>query len=74
MQAGATGDLAETLELAGRPDEARIVLSEALELYERKGNVTGAKRLSAAFSERSAAPATLPPSPRRARGVGRRGK
>ena len=74
MQAGASGDLAETLELAGRSDEARTVLSEALELYELKGNVTGAKRVSTAFSERSAAPATLPPSPRRARGVGRRGK
>jgi class 3 adenylate cyclase/tetratricopeptide (TPR) repeat protein len=36
--------LAETLRVSGRDDEARAALSEALELYERKGNVVMAAR------------------------------
>jgi class 3 adenylate cyclase/tetratricopeptide (TPR) repeat protein len=36
--------LAETLRLAGRPDEARDAQTEALSLYERKGNVVMARR------------------------------
>ena len=34
----ALADLAEVLELAGRPEEAARTLEEAIELYERKGN------------------------------------
>ena len=36
-------DLAEVLRLAGRYDEAIAALGEAIELSERKGNVTGAQ-------------------------------
>jgi tetratricopeptide (TPR) repeat protein len=38
------GALAETLRLGGCEDEAREALAEALELYERKGNVVMARR------------------------------
>jgi len=37
-------DLAETLELAGRSDEAQEALRRALDLYERKGNLVSAER------------------------------
>ena len=37
-------DLAEVLELAGRPDEAAAVLGQALTLYEQKGNLVLAER------------------------------
>jgi DNA-binding SARP family transcriptional activator/class 3 adenylate cyclase len=37
-------DLAEVLELAGRPDEARAAAADAVSLYERKGNVAAARR------------------------------
>ncbi|MGQ0668601.1 MAG: ATP-binding protein [Actinomycetota bacterium] len=40
--AGALGDLAEILHLSGRPGDAMPVLREALDLYERKGNVVSA--------------------------------
>jgi tetratricopeptide (TPR) repeat protein len=37
-------DLAEVLELAGRPDEASAAAAEAVRIYERKGNVAAAGR------------------------------
>ena len=39
--------LAEVLATAARPDEARAALEEALELYERKGNLVSADRARA---------------------------
>jgi class 3 adenylate cyclase/tetratricopeptide (TPR) repeat protein len=41
---GALLDLAEVLQLAGRADEARVELREALHLYEAKENVVAADR------------------------------
>ena len=43
----ALSDLAEVLELAGRPGESAEVLREAVEVYERKGNVLAADRTRA---------------------------
>ncbi len=43
----ALADLAEVLELAGRPVEARAELEQALALNERKGNVAEAARIGA---------------------------
>jgi predicted ATPase/DNA-binding SARP family transcriptional activator len=40
--ANALADLAEVLELRGRPDEAALALEEAIELYERKENALAA--------------------------------
>jgi tetratricopeptide (TPR) repeat protein len=40
-------DLAETLRLAGRSDEAAAELERALELHERKGNLVAAARIRA---------------------------
>lgn len=37
-------DLAETLELAGRPDDALGHVGDALELFERKGDVVSCAR------------------------------
>ena len=37
-------DLAEVLELAGRPEEAREATAEAVSIYERKGNVAAARK------------------------------
>src|SRR5262249_12254213 len=37
-------DLAETLELVGRSDEADAALHRALDLFERKGNLVSAER------------------------------
>jgi tetratricopeptide (TPR) repeat protein len=42
--ADALMDLAEVLRLAGEPDQAATVLSQALELYERKGAAVSAAR------------------------------
>ncbi len=42
--AKALADLAEVLELAGRREEAAAALEQALELYERKGNLVMAER------------------------------
>jgi tetratricopeptide (TPR) repeat protein len=36
-------DLAEVLELAGRPEEAREASAEAVSIYERKGNIAAAR-------------------------------
>ena len=43
-QGDAYADLAEVLLLAGRADEAAAALEQALERYERKGNVVMAAR------------------------------
>jgi tetratricopeptide (TPR) repeat protein len=43
--ADALVDLAEALELGTRRDAAAAALREALELYERKGNVVAAQRV-----------------------------
>ena len=37
-------DLAEVLELAGRPEEAREATTKAVSIYERKGNVAAARK------------------------------
>ncbi len=44
-QGGAYADLAEVLVLAGKPNEAAAALEQALERYERKGNVVSARRV-----------------------------
>ncbi len=44
MQGAACTDLGEVLSLAGRPDEAREALEQALDRYERKGNLVMAGR------------------------------
>ena len=43
----AHADLAEILELAGRPADAQAELEAALALYERKGHVLSANRMRA---------------------------
>ena len=43
-QGDAHGDLAEVLLLAGKPAEAAAALEQALERYERKGNLVMAER------------------------------
>ena len=43
-------DLAEVLRFTGRDDEVRAVRSEALQLYERKGDIVSAGRLRAMLS------------------------
>ena len=50
-------DLAEILQLAGRGDEARAAVDEALRLYEAKENLVDATRARARL-------ATLPTAPR----------
>jgi class 3 adenylate cyclase/tetratricopeptide (TPR) repeat protein len=44
-QGDASADLAEVLSLAGRAEEAAEALEQALERYERKGNVVSAARM-----------------------------
>jgi DNA-binding SARP family transcriptional activator/tetratricopeptide (TPR) repeat protein len=44
-------DLAEVLEIAGRPDEAIQTLSEAVLLYERKGDVVSASKARVRLAE-----------------------
>ncbi len=44
-------DLAEVLALAGKPDEAAAALEQALERYERKGNLVMAERARARLAE-----------------------
>lgn len=47
-------DLAEVLDMAGRRNEARDPRREALALYEKKGNLVGAKRARAALADAGA--------------------
>jgi hypothetical protein len=42
-------DLAEVVALEDRPEEARNALDEAVRLFERKGNVVGARQATAAL-------------------------
>jgi DNA-binding SARP family transcriptional activator len=44
-------DFAEVLQLAGRPREAAEAVEQAIELFERKGNVVAAKRARALLAE-----------------------
>ena len=46
-QGDANADLAETLLLAGKPDEAAAALEQALDCYERKENLVSAGRTRA---------------------------
>ncbi len=50
LQAETLSDLAETLRFTGRDDEVRAVRSEAMRLYERKGDIVSAGRLRALLS------------------------
>jgi hypothetical protein len=52
MQADALIDLADVLRHT-RPDEARVVLEDALERYEQKGNAVSAARVRALLWELS---------------------
>ena len=45
-------DLAEVLELAGRPDDAVAAVEQALDLFERKGNVVSAEKARTLLTER----------------------
>ncbi len=51
MVADTLMDLAEILRISGRGEEARPVLREAFDLYERKGNVVSAARAEAFLAE-----------------------
>ena len=51
-------DLAEVLEVAGKPDEAKAALEQALALYERKGNLVMAERTRAKLAELESAAAS----------------
>jgi hypothetical protein len=48
-------DLGEVLLLTGKPDEAAAALEQALERYERKGNLVKAQRVQARLAELQAA-------------------
>jgi class 3 adenylate cyclase/tetratricopeptide (TPR) repeat protein len=50
-QGDAHADLAEVLLLVGKPDEAAAALEQALERFERKGNVVSARRAHARLAE-----------------------
>jgi tetratricopeptide (TPR) repeat protein len=50
-QGDAYADLAEVLSLAGRPEGAIEALEQALERYERKGNVVSTQRTQARLAE-----------------------
>ena len=50
-QGDAYADLAEVLLLAGKADEAAAALEQALERYERKGNLVSAKRAQTRLAE-----------------------
>jgi len=50
-QGDAYADLAEVFLLAGRAEEAAVALEQALERYERKGNIVSAQRARARLAE-----------------------
>jgi tetratricopeptide (TPR) repeat protein len=52
LQAQALAGLGEVLSLAGRAQESREALEEAIRLYEAKGNVVGADRVHSLLAER----------------------
>jgi tetratricopeptide (TPR) repeat protein len=51
LRADALGDLAEVLHLAGRRQEAITTHQEAIDLYERKGNVVSMEKARTRFDE-----------------------
>ena len=51
MQGDAHADLAEVLMLGGKPDEAHVALEQALDRYERKGNLVSANRTETRLAE-----------------------
>ena len=51
QQGDAYADLAEVLLLTGKPDEAAAALEQALERYERKGNLVSAERAQTRLTE-----------------------
>jgi predicted ATPase/class 3 adenylate cyclase len=57
-RADALSDLAEVLALAGNREEALRALDEAVELYDRKGNLTALGRARSAAQELSGAPSS----------------
>jgi class 3 adenylate cyclase/tetratricopeptide (TPR) repeat protein/uncharacterized protein (DUF433 family) len=52
LQAQALAGLGEVLSLAGRAQESREALEEAIRLYEAKGNIVGADRVHSLLAER----------------------
>jgi class 3 adenylate cyclase/uncharacterized protein (DUF433 family) len=52
LRAEALADLGEVLSLAGRAQESREALQEAIRLYEAKGNVVGTDRVHGLLAER----------------------
>ena len=50
-QGNAQADLSEVLVLAGKPDEAVVALAEALDRYERKGNLVSAGHARARLAD-----------------------
>jgi tetratricopeptide (TPR) repeat protein len=54
-QGDANADLAEVLLLTGKPDEAAAALEQALERYERKGNLVSTQRAQTRLAELQAA-------------------
>jgi class 3 adenylate cyclase/tetratricopeptide (TPR) repeat protein len=50
-QGDAYADLAEVLLLAGRAEEAAVTLAQAIERYERKGNIVSAQRARTRLAE-----------------------
>src|SRR4029079_5008243 len=50
-QGDAYGDLAEVLSIARRPMDAAAALRQALERYERKGNIVSTQRVQARLAE-----------------------
>ncbi len=51
FQGDAYADLAQVLTLSGKPDEAAAALEQALERYDRKGNLVSAERTRARLAE-----------------------
>jgi ATP/maltotriose-dependent transcriptional regulator MalT len=56
FRAGSLVDLGAVLELIGKPEDARVALARALDLYERKGNVVMAERTRTRLSDASRSP------------------
>jgi tetratricopeptide (TPR) repeat protein len=50
-QGDAYADLGEVLAINGRPNEADVALEQALDRYERKGNIVSAERTRARLTE-----------------------
>ena len=50
-QGDANADLAEVLLLGGKPDEAAAALEQALERYERKGDLVSMERAQTRLTE-----------------------